>query len=291
MAISVMTWVWNQSRSKHSARLVLLAIADCMNAEHGWAWPSNKEIARKANLTDRAVQLAVADLAKLGELEVGYNEGPKGCNRYRVLMTTPEKSSPPKDLHPEDSALPKTSRDSESEQVSDQTPEDFSPPEESSPPKNSTGTPEEFSPGTVREPKDKNSPTESSTAQNSLLSNDEIPGSADKPKRGRRPKPGPDPLFDEWYAAYPVHKSRGAAEDAWVKVRRDGVDPQVLIAAAKRYAVSDDVRRGFGKHPATWLNQKCWLDEDAPAPQPVPQRRPSQPRKVNYTDEEYNSGF
>lgn len=149
MAIGVMTWVWDHSRSKHSARLVLLAIADCMNSEHAWAWPSNKELARKANVTDRAVQLAVADLAKLGELEVGYNEGPKGCNRYRVLMATPEKSSPPKTFHPEDSASPKNSQASESEQVNDPTPEDFSPPEDSSPPKNSTQTPEDSSPGTV----------------------------------------------------------------------------------------------------------------------------------------------
>ena len=88
------------------ARLVLLAIADSMNTAHSWAWPSTKEIARKANLTGRAVQLAVADLAKLGELEVGYNEGPRGCNRFRVPATTPEKFSPPnkvftpKNLHP-----------------------------------------------------------------------------------------------------------------------------------------------------------------------------------------------
>lgn len=160
-----MTWVWNHSKSRHASRLVLLAIADSMNSEHGWAWPSNKELARKTSLTDRAVQLAVTDLAKLGELEVGYNEGPKGCNRYRVLMSTPEKISPPKTFHPEDSAPPKTFQASESEQVNTQTPEDFSPPEGSSPPKNSAGTPEDFSPGTVREPKPKNSPTESSSGR------------------------------------------------------------------------------------------------------------------------------
>jgi hypothetical protein len=150
MAIDVMTWVWNHSRSRHSARLVLLAIADSMNTAHSWAWPSTKEIARKANLTDRAVQLAVADLAKLGELEVGYNEGPKGCNRFRVVMTTPEKFSPPKSFHPEDSSPPKDFRESEFAQASGQTPEDFSPPENSSPPKSSTLTPEEFSPVTVK---------------------------------------------------------------------------------------------------------------------------------------------
>jgi hypothetical protein len=284
MAIGVMTWVWKHSQSRHSARLVLLAIADSMNTDHSWAWPSTKELARKAGLTGRAVQLAVADLVKLRELEVGYNEGPKGCNRFRVLMTTPEKFSPPKSFHPEDSSPPKDFRGSESAQANGTTPEDFSPPEDSSPPKNSTPAPEEFSPGTVKEPKTKNSLKESSTARNAqepLLPVDEIPpGAEDKPKRGRRVKTTADPLFDEWYAAYPVHKSRGDAETAWPNAIREA-DPQVLIAAAKRYSSDPQVLRGYGKYPATWLNKKCWLDEDAPAPDRQSQNgsHPRQPHR------------
>lgn len=290
MAIDVMTWVWNHSQSRHSARLVLLAIADSMNSAHSWAWPSTKEIARKANLTDRAVQLAVADLAKLGELEVGYNEGPRGCNRFRVLMRTPEKFSPPKSFHPEEPSPPKDFHPTESVQADGTTPEDFSPPEDSSPPKSSTLTPEDFSPGTVKEPKPKNSLTESSTARNAqepLLPVGEIPpGTEGKPKRGRRVKATADPLFDEWYAAYPVHKSRGDAEAAWPNAIREA-DPQVLIAAAKRYSSDSQVLRGYGKYPATWLNKKCWLDEDIPPPQ----NDAPAGRRVNYAEEEYRSGW
>ena len=63
----------------------MLAIADCAR-EDGSAWPSVPELKRKTGLGERAVQAAIIDCAKLGELEVGYQQGPKGCNRYRVLM-------------------------------------------------------------------------------------------------------------------------------------------------------------------------------------------------------------
>jgi len=82
--------------------------------------------------------------------------------------------------------------------------------------------------------------------------------------------------FEEWYAAYPVHKSWGAAEKAYAKALvevakdrrvKDGemTAAELLLVAAKSHA--DDPNRDprFTKHPATWLNQKCWLDERLPA--------------------------
>jgi hypothetical protein len=90
-----------------------------------------------------------------------------------------------------------------------------------------------------------------------------------KSKRGRPAGQGvADPRFGEWYAAYPVHKARGDAETAYAKAVREGADPQALLEAAKRYRDDPQVHRGYGKHPATWLNKKCWLDEDTPPPQP-----------------------
>lgn len=74
-----------------------------------------------------------------------------------------------------------------------------------------------------------------------------------------------DPAFAEWYAAYPVHKARGAAVKAYAKaLDKPGVTPEVLLDAAKRYRDEPQVKRGYGKHPATWLNNDCWLDEPTP---------------------------
>jgi hypothetical protein len=63
----------------------------------------------------------------------------------------------------------------------------------------------------------------------------------------------------------------------------------VLLEAAKRYCDDPQVHQGFGKHPATWLNKKCWLDEDRPPPTPPPTANGI--RKTNYTDEEYGNGW
>ncbi len=145
-----MTWVWNHSRSRHGARLVLLAIADCASSDGGNAWPSNAELQRKSGLGERAVQSAIAELVKLGELEVGRNAGPKGCNSYRVIMTdprricTPAESAPPQNLRGSDDSGAKSS------QVDAQI---AATPAISAPPQILRGPPAESAPVTVLEPK------------------------------------------------------------------------------------------------------------------------------------------
>lgn len=105
MSIRVMTWVWNESKSKKNARLLLLAIADCAADDGTNAYPSNAELQRKTGLSERAVQSTLGDLVTLGELMIARNAGPGGCNRYRVVMT-PADSAPPQILHPAGSAPP-----------------------------------------------------------------------------------------------------------------------------------------------------------------------------------------
>jgi DNA-binding MarR family transcriptional regulator len=107
VAIKVMTWVWEQSRSKKTERLVLLAIADCASEDGANAYPSMAELRRKTGLSERGVQSAIGSLVKLGELFVGRNMGPRGCNRYRVIMATPADSAGVQAVHPADPAPPR----------------------------------------------------------------------------------------------------------------------------------------------------------------------------------------
>jgi hypothetical protein len=108
-----------------------------------------------------------------------------------------------------------------------------------------------------------------------------------EPKRGRRLKPGTDPRFDAWYAAYPKHVDRGDAEAVWATVMAAGVDPVMLTEAATSYRTDQRVLSGYVKSPARWLRGKCWMDEpEPPRPQPANGTRPT-----NFTDEEYNRGW
>lgn len=298
MAISVMSWVWDHSRSRHGARLVLLALADHMNAPDGWAWPSNRELQRKTNLTERAVRLAVAELIELGELAVDLNSGPGGCNRYRVVTTgtPPAKIAPGKNCPPVNPAPRQKLPPSKFVQPNGHTPADFAPPAENAPRQDLPRPPAENAPGTVIEPKEKISPSERSTGAKSgdapalFAAGDDRTAPKPKAKRGRPAgQMAADPRFAEWYTAYPVHKAPGDAEKAWAKALREGADPQALITAAKRYRDDPLVLRGYGKHPATWLNAKCWLDEVTPPPAPPPSANGI--RQTNYTDEEYASGW
>jgi hypothetical protein len=296
VAISVMGWVWDHSRSRHGARLVLLAIADCVKTDGGWAWPSSKELQRKTNLTERAVRMAVAELTELGELAVDLNSGPGGCNRYRIITAPPAKIAPGKDCPPEIFAPRQNLPPSESAQASDQDPANFAPPAENAPRQNLHHPPAENAPGTVSEPEVKISPSERSNPPESgdaalfdAASNGHPPQAA-KPKRGRPAgQKASDPRFAEWYAAYPVHKAPGDAEKAYAKVIREGADPLLLLEAAKRYCDEQQVLDGYGKHPATWLNKKCWLDEATPPPRP--RTPPVGVKRTNYSDEEYHDGW
>ena len=71
--------------------------------------------------------------------------------------------------------------------------------------------------------------------------------------------------FEAWYRLYPRKASRGAAEEAFAQARENGASLELLMVAVERYASQVTGREPkFIKHPSTWLNQKCWLDEPEP---------------------------
>lgn len=61
--------------------------------------------------------------------------------------------------------------------------------------------------------------------------------------------------FDEFYLPYPKHVQRGDAENAWRRL--DDATKELAIAAIPKYKPKPE----FILNPATWLNRKCWLDE------------------------------
>jgi hypothetical protein len=95
MSIEALTVVLHHSKAKHSAKLVLLGIANHYHPddERG-AWPSQDTLAKYANITDRGVRKCLDDLVALGELRVESHGGPtRGThkpNRYWITLECPE---------------------------------------------------------------------------------------------------------------------------------------------------------------------------------------------------------
>lgn len=84
MSVRVMTWVWDHSSALLAERLVLLAIADMAHDDGHLARPSVVEIARKANIEEPAVHLAMRNLASGGLLRATV--GPGGWESCAVVM-------------------------------------------------------------------------------------------------------------------------------------------------------------------------------------------------------------
>jgi hypothetical protein len=75
--------------------------------------------------------------------------------------------------------------------------------------------------------------------------------------------------FNTFWDAYPRHKSKGAAEKAYIAALKIASAAE-LLAGAQRYATERNGQDpNFTKYPASWINAKCWTDEPAPARGPA----------------------
>jgi uncharacterized protein YdaU (DUF1376 family) len=66
--------------------------------------------------------------------------------------------------------------------------------------------------------------------------------------------------FEDFWSLYDYKKSKKAAEKAWLKIRVDSCLLIEILHATKDY-VKNTPDKTYRKHPATWLNQRCWEDE------------------------------
>ena len=67
--------------------------------------------------------------------------------------------------------------------------------------------------------------------------------------------------FEHFWKAYPRRKGRGHALRAWLAACKRAA-PAEILAGLSQYRWPDDPK--YIKHPATWLNAQCWLDEPDP---------------------------
>jgi len=119
MSIKLMCLAFD-SEVPATQKLVLLALCDNAN-EQGQCFPSIALLERKCSLSDRAVQSSLSWLEQNGYLSRNFRVG-----RATIYVVTPERGSPPNDVHPRSSFTP--------------------------PPNDVHPTPERGSPRTIREP-------------------------------------------------------------------------------------------------------------------------------------------
>lgn len=98
MSLKVITWVLEHSEAKLGQRLVLLALADHACDDGTDAYPSVSTIARKARMSERAVQTSLKALSGSGQV-VCMGVSQKGTKNYTIIgpfNEGGEESAPPK---------------------------------------------------------------------------------------------------------------------------------------------------------------------------------------------------
>lgn len=69
--------------------------------------------------------------------------------------------------------------------------------------------------------------------------------------------------FGDFWDAYPRRTAKPDAERAWLKATKRA-DPEIIIAAAKRYRNDPNREDAYTAHPSTWLNRDGWNDPPLP---------------------------
>jgi hypothetical protein len=86
------------------------------------------------------------------------------------------------------------------------------------------------------------------------------------------PEVKPNDRFDEFWKAFPKKAGKPAAIKAWQKAVRKA-DPGKIIGAARVYAGTEAVQKGFIKFPQGWLNEERFNDPDLQPPVGAPVQR------------------
>lgn len=125
--------------------------------------------------------------------------------------------------------------------------DDFGPVPDHVPPGTTQGTPEGESPLSSRGPRSRPVPSTD----------------VDRPGVSVLVTSDREPAFDAWWEHYPRKVAKGAARAAFGKaLKKTTLDD--LIAAAIAYADLPGRETRYTKHPATWLNDECWNDDNTP---------------------------
>ena len=243
---------WKVTGLTPREKVVLLALADCMNATTGMCFPSARRLSEMTGIHDRSVWRVLGLLEEKGlitRINRELDRGGKSSNRYLLHLSEPV---------PPPTSLPMTEPAQPYEEI--YTPpydkNDIAPMTQQHNPydKNDTLTIEE---NQGREPREDNT-----LDQLFELTETEPTPKPAKPKK--RPLGEYSPAFEDFWKIYPSNRGKAAAFKAWGKAKKRGATEEQLKTAAAAYA-GYVTRLGRAeehiKHASSWLNQDDWLDE------------------------------
>lgn len=93
MSVEAFTWAVYSSRSKGTAKLVLMVIAECASPDGTGAWPAVRTIAKRGGVSVRTARRSIRTLEALGELAVESRPG--ATHLFRVVMDPGQIDRPP----------------------------------------------------------------------------------------------------------------------------------------------------------------------------------------------------
>jgi hypothetical protein len=93
LSVRCIDLVLNRSQHAGTELLMLVVLADYSD-DDGNSYPSVASLARKCRMTHRNANYILGALQASGELRVMKNEGPKGTNRYRIMLSSLGASEP-----------------------------------------------------------------------------------------------------------------------------------------------------------------------------------------------------
>ena len=246
---------WKVTGLTPREKVVLLALADCMNATTGMCFPSARRLSEMTGIHDRSVWRVLGLLEEKGlitRINRELDRGGKSSNRYLLHLSEPaqpyeEIYTPPYDKN---DIVPMTQQHTPYDK------NDIAPMTQQHTPydKNDTLTIEE---NQGREPREEN--THDQLFE--LTETEPTP----KPAKPKKPALGEyTEAFEDFWKIYPSNRGKAAAFKAWGKAKKRGATEEQLKTAAAAY-------RGYVarigraeehiKHASSWLNQDDWLDE------------------------------
>ena len=258
---------WKVTGLTPREKVVLMALADCMNATTGMCFPSARRLGEMTGLHDRSVWRVLGLLEEKGlitRINRELDRGGKSSNRYLLHLSEPV--PPPTSLPMTEPAqpyeeiyTPPYDKNDIAPMTQQHTPydkNDIAPMTQQHTPydKNDTLTIEE---NHRREPREDN--THGQLFE--LTETEPTP----KPAKPKKPALGEyTEAFEDFWKIYPSNRGKAAAFKAWGKAKKRGATEEQLKTAAAAYS-GYVTRLGRAeehiKHASSWLNQDEWLDE------------------------------